>query len=42
MTHFFFMYAVFANGIALLSLLFGAGAIARALGLKKHCYCFLL
>lgn len=34
-THFFFMYAVFANGIALLSLLFGVGAVGRALGLTK-------
>lgn len=32
---FLFKYAIYANGIALISLIFGAGAIGRRLGLQK-------
>lgn len=35
MQSFFFKYAIFTNGVALTSLLLGAGAIGRALGLTK-------
>jgi AAA family ATP:ADP antiporter len=35
MQEFFFKYAIFANGVALTSLLLGAGAIGRALGLSR-------
>lgn len=35
MQSFFFKYAIFTNGVALTSLLLGAGAIGRALGLSK-------
>ncbi|MFT6765237.1 MAG: AAA family ATP:ADP antiporter [Alteromonas naphthalenivorans] len=35
MQEFFFKYAICANGVALISLLLGAGAIGRALGLSR-------
>jgi len=35
MQSFFFKYAIFANGVALTSLLLGAGAVGRKLGLSK-------